>query len=86
MLHVSITRMKGRSYLALNDGRMALRYLERAVKHAPKMAQVHYELGDAYLLVGQTNQAVVSYETAIELAAPESEITVKAKQKIRSIR
>ena len=83
---VNALRGAGRSYLALNDGRMALRYLERAVQHAPKMAQIHYELGEAYLLVGRTNQAVVSYETAVEFSPPESEVAIKAKQRIRSVR
>jgi Tfp pilus assembly protein PilF len=83
---VNALRGAGRSYLALNEGRMALRYLERAVQHAPKTAQIHYELGEAYLLVGQTTQAVVSFETAVEFAVPESEVAIKAKQKIRSIR
>jgi Tfp pilus assembly protein PilF len=83
---VNALRGAGKSYLMLNEGRMALRYLERAVKHAPKMAQIHYELAEAYRLVGHTSQAIVSYETAIELAAPESDVAVRAKQGIRSIR
>jgi Tfp pilus assembly protein PilF len=83
---VNALRGAGRSHLALNQGRMALQYLERAVKYAPKMPQIHYELAEAYHLLGQTNQAVVSYETAIEFAAPESDVAVKAKQRIRSIR
>lgn len=83
---INALRGAGRSHLALNDGRMALRYLERAVKYAPKMAQIHYELGEAYLLVGRTGQAVVSYETAVEFATPESDVAAKAKQRLRSIR
>lgn len=79
-------RGAGRSYLALNDGRMALRYLQRAVKAAPKAPEIHFELAEANLLIGRTGQAIVSYESALELAMPESDIAAKAKQRLRSIR
>ena len=75
----------GRTYLAMNEGRKALQYLERAVKIAPNFADIHYELGEAYLLVGRMDQALLSYETAIDLALPESEVALKAKQRVKSI-
>ncbi len=83
---VNALRGAGRCYLALNDGRLAVRYLTRAVKVAPKAPEIHYELADAYLLIGRTRQAVVSYETAIELAMPESDITAKARKRLETIR
>ncbi len=83
---VNALRGAGRSYLALNDGRMALRYLGRAVKAAPNSPDLHFELAEANLLIGRTRQAIVSYESAIELAMPESDISEKAKRRLRSIR
>jgi tetratricopeptide (TPR) repeat protein len=83
---VNALRGAGRTYLTMKEGRLALRYLSRAVKQAPKVAEIHYELGEANLLVGRTDQALVSFETVIDLAAPESDIAVKARQQIRSIR
>ncbi len=83
---VNALRGAGRTYLAMNDGRMALRYLNRAVKNAPQVAEIHFDLGEANLLVGRVDQAVASYETAVELAAPESDISIKARQRINSIR
>jgi len=83
---VNALRGAGRCYLALNDGRMALRYLKRAIKVAPKAPEIHYEYAEASLLVGHTRQAVISYETTIELAMPESDIAAKAQQRLRTIR
>jgi type IV pilus assembly protein PilF len=83
---VNALRGAGRCYLALNDGRMALRYLHRAVSAAPKVPELHFELAEANLLVGRTRQAIVSYETAIELAMPESDIVKKARQRLRYLR
>lgn len=83
---VNALRGAGRCYLALNNGRMALRYLSRAVKVAPKAPEIHYELAEANLLVGRTRQAVISYETAIELSMPESDINAKAQKRLRTIR
>ena len=83
---VNALRGAGRCYLALNDGRMALRYLSSAVKIAPKAPELHFELAEANLLIGQTGQAIVSYESAIEFAMPESDIAAKAKRRLRSIR
>lgn len=83
---VNALRGAGRCYLALSDGPMALRYLEQAVQQAPKTAQLHYELTEAYLMVGRTRQALISYETAVEFAAPGSEVAIKAQQRLRSIR
>jgi tetratricopeptide (TPR) repeat protein len=76
----------GRTYLALNKGRLALHYLEKAVKQAPQVAQIHFELGEANMLVGKTDQAIISYETVIELTAPESVLAARAKQRIGMLR
>jgi type IV pilus assembly protein PilF len=79
-------RGAGRTYLALNQGRMALRYLEHAAKLAPKIAEIHYDLAEAYLLVGKYNEARISYETVIDLAPPESSLVAKARQRLSSLK
>jgi Tfp pilus assembly protein PilF len=79
---VNALRGSGRCYLAMNQGRMALLYLERAAELAPKMAHIHYELGEANLLLGRMDQAHASYETAISLSDPDSEVANKAKARI----
>ncbi len=76
----------GSTYLAMNKGRLALDYLQKALQLAPKVAEIHFEYAEANLLVGRTAQAKASYENAIDLAAPESNIAAKAKQRLNSIR
>jgi type IV pilus assembly protein PilF len=75
----------GSTYLAMNNGRMALNYLERALQLAPKVAEIHFEYAEANLLVGRTAQAKASYENAIDLAAPESDVAVKARQRLKTL-
>jgi type IV pilus assembly protein PilF len=75
----------GSTYLAMNKGRLALGYLDKALQLAPKVAEIHFEYAEACLLVGRTAQAKVSYENAIDLAAPESDVAVKAKQRLITI-
>jgi len=72
----------GRTYLALNQGRQALRFLDRALQLSPKTPEIHYYLAEAYLATGQTAQARASYETVIDLAPHESDLTLKAKQRL----
>ena len=83
---VNALRGVGRTYLAMNQGRLALRYLVQAVKKAPKVADIHFELAEAYLLVGEIDQARFSYETVIDLAPADSTLAIKAKQRLGAIR
>ncbi len=76
----------GRTYLAMNQGSLALRYLERAVQQAPKVPEIHFDLAEAYLLVGRFDQARYTYESVIDLAPSESSLAAKAKQRLSSIR
>lgn len=76
----------GRTYLAMNQGTLALRYLEPAVRQANKNAEVHYDLAEAYLLTGQTEQAIFSYETVVDLAPQDSELAKRARQRIASVK
>lgn len=75
----------GRTYLAMNQGSLALRYLEQAVRQAGKNPELYYDLGEAYLLTGKTDQALFSYETVIDLAQQDSELAKKAQQRIASL-
>ena len=76
----------GKTYLAMRKGRLAMAYLEKALRLAPKVAEIHFEFAEANLLMGRTAQAKISYENAIDVAAPESEIATKARQRLRSLR
>jgi len=76
----------GRTYLAMNQGRLALRYLERAVQLAPEVADIHFSLAEAYLLTGQFAQARASYETVISLEPQDSELSIKAQQRVGRLR
>jgi tetratricopeptide (TPR) repeat protein len=76
----------GRCYLAMNQPRLALRYLEQAVRQSPKAADIHYALAEAYLMIGNTEQARASYLTVVDLAPQESELAIKAKQRLGMVR
>jgi type IV pilus assembly protein PilF len=76
----------GKTYLAMNKGRLATAYLKKALQLAPKVAEIHFEYGEANLLTGHLAQAKISYENAIDMAPPESEIAAKAKTRLRSLR
>ena len=76
----------GRTYLAMNQPRLALRYLESAVTQAPQAAEIHFELAEAYLLVGRIEQARASYLTVIDLSPQESSLTQQARQRLEAIR
>ena len=75
----------GATYLAMKKGRLALDYLGRALKLAPKVAQIHFEYAEANLLVGNIAQARISYENALDIASPESEVAAKARQRLKQI-
>ena len=75
----------GRTYLATNQGRLALKYLKRAIKVAPRAPEIHLDLGEAYLLVGKLNEARNAYDNVIDLAPPESEMVEKARQRLGAI-
>jgi tetratricopeptide (TPR) repeat protein len=72
----------GRIYLATNQGRLALKYLKRAVKSAPRAPEIHFDLGEAHLLMGQMDEARYAYDNVIDLAPPESELSEKARQRL----
>jgi type IV pilus assembly protein PilF len=72
----------GRTYLMMNQPRLAIRYLEQATKLAPKAADVYFYLAEAQLMIGSTEQARASYLTVIDLAPRESELAVKARQRL----
>jgi Tfp pilus assembly protein PilF len=72
----------GRTYLAMNQPRLAIRYLEQAAKQAPQAADIHYALAEAYLMVGNTQQARASYLTVIDMAPQDSELAMKARQRL----
>ena len=76
----------GTTYLAMKKGRLAVSYLEKALQLAPKVAEIHYEYAEANLLVGRIAQAKISFENAIDMAPPESEIADRARARLHSLR
>jgi Flp pilus assembly protein TadD len=75
----------GRVYLATNQGRLALKYLTRAVKSAPQAPEIYLDLGEAYLLVGQIEEARHAYDNVVDLAPPESELNEKARRRLNTL-
>jgi type IV pilus assembly protein PilF len=76
----------GRTYLAMNEGGLAVRHLERAAQQSPKVPEVHFDLAEAYLLVGRLDRARYTYETVMDLAPSESALAAKARQRLEKIR
>lgn len=72
----------GRTYLRINQPRLALRYLEPALKLAPKLVEVHYYLAEAYLMTGNVDQARASYLTVIDMAPRDSDLSQNARQRL----
>lgn len=72
----------GRIHIAMNQGRQALPHLERAVRQAPRAPEIHFLLAEAYLLTGQGPLARSSYETVIDLAPRDSDLALKARQRL----
>lgn len=72
----------GRTYIAINQGRLASRYLEQAAKLAPSVAEIHFQMGEAYLLTGQFTRARTAYERVVDLTTQESDLAIKAKQRL----
>ncbi len=76
----------GRTYVAMGKGRLALIYLEKALKLSPKVAQIHYDAAQAYELTGRYHQAKTSYKSVIELAPMESDMAKEALRRMKRLR
>lgn len=76
----------GRSYVAMARGRLALGYLQKAIKLAPNVPQIHFDAAEAYEQVGQIQQARVSYQSVVDLAAMESPLSIHARQRLAALR
>jgi type IV pilus assembly protein PilF len=75
----------GRTYLAMNQGGLAVRHLERAAQQSPKVPEIHFDLAEAYLLAGRLDQARYSYETVIDLTPSDSPLAAKARQRLGNL-
>lgn len=62
----------GLSYLARGQIQDAVVVLEKAVQFAPRIPEIHFELGRAYTLVQNYSKAVQSYQKVIELVPDRS--------------
>jgi CubicO group peptidase (beta-lactamase class C family)/predicted transcriptional regulator YdeE len=71
-------------YMLLYGGREAdgLRVFQKNVEEYPKSSNVYDSLGEAYMKVGQKDQAIQNYEKSLELN-PKNENAVKQLQKLK---
>ena len=75
----------GLTYLKTGKVSEAVIALEKAVKKAPQVAVLHFDLADAYILARDYKRAIYSYEKVIELDK-EGPLANKAKKKLQKLR
>jgi len=78
----------GRTYIAMGRGPEAVATLEIGVKHFPRAARLHFDLGEAYTLSRDYKKAFHAFQKVIELV-PDTPLARKAQievQKIKSFR
>ena len=63
----------------------AVKTLGKAVKNAPRFAELYFDLGRAYTLSRNFQKALNAYDRVMELA-PDSEVALKAKEEARKIK
>ena len=76
----------GLTYIAMGKGPEAVAVLEISVKHYPQIAQLHFDLGEAYTLSRNYEKALNAFQKVIALV-PDTPLARKAKiesQKIRN--
>ena len=74
----------GYQALAGQDARGAIAIFSLNVQHFPESGNVHDSLGEGYLAAGDTAQAIIHYEKALELD-PKNENAAKTLEKLRGV-
>jgi len=85
---INALRGLGVTYIAMGKGLEAVVILESGVKHYPRVAQLRFDLGEAYTLSGDYKKAFDAFQKVIELV-PDTPLARKAQieaQKIKSFR
>lgn len=64
----------------MNSGKLqdAIDYLNQSIAQKPQSAELHYELGNAYLRAREFTRAIESYQQAVRLKNPFPEATLNA--------
>jgi tetratricopeptide (TPR) repeat protein len=78
----------GVTYIAMGKGSEAVATLEVGVKQYPRIAQLHFDLGEAYTLLSQYKKAFNEFQKVIELV-PNTPLARQANiesQKVKNIR
>jgi type IV pilus assembly protein PilF len=76
----------GRAYVALGRGKLAIYYFEKALKLSPNVAQIHFDAAEAYEQVGNLRQAKIAYQSVVDLATRESDVSMKARKRLQMLR
>ena len=85
---INALRGLGLTYIAMGKGSEAAKILEIGVKYHPRVAQLRFDLGEAYTLSGDYKKAFNAFRQVAELV-PDTPLARKAQieaQKIRSFR
>jgi len=75
----------GRTYMAMGKGAEAVATLETGVKNYPQVAQLHFNLGEAYTLSRNYKKALDAYQKVAELA-PGTALSRKAQIEAQKIK
>jgi tetratricopeptide (TPR) repeat protein len=74
---VMALRGLSRTYVAMGRISEAISRLKKAIRIAPKLAVLHYDLGKAYQLTGDSEKAIMAFQQVMNLA-PESPVADRA--------
>lgn len=81
-----VLALKGlaKTYMATNRIDQSVKFLEKAVKHAPESAELYLELGNAYHMGGESQKALYAYKRVLSLS-PDSPLSESAQKEILKI-
>lgn len=75
----------GRTYIAMGKGTEAVATLRVAIKHYPQIAQLHFDLGEAYTLSRDYKKALDAFQKVIVLV-PDTPLARKAQIEVQKIK
>lgn len=75
----------GLTYIAMGKGSEAVAALETGVKHYPQIAQLHFDLGEAYTLSRNYKKAFDAFQKVLKLV-PDTPLARKAKIESQKIK
>lgn len=84
-LFLNALRGLGVTYIAVGKGPEAVAVLEVSVKHYPQIAQLHFDLGEAYTLSRNYEKALNAFQKVLKLV-PDTPLARKAKIESQKIK